>query len=285
MKKFNTRGERTLDLIITNLSNFYQSPVRFPPFGLADHFTIVTKPTLRPKTVTRKLFVQVRDLRVSSKVALGRYLSSIDWSVLDNLVSCQSKLDFFTNILKAGIDTIMPLKTVRIHINDAPWMTAQLKDLINCRQKALAQGNQALFKFYRNRVNKERKFCRANYYQSKVKEYEGTNPRLWWSKCKRLCGMTRKPSGVCKSRNPTRNTRNTPGTPGTPPGTPGTHPEHPEPYPEHPEPYPEHPEPHPEHPEPHPEPHPEHLKPHPEHAGIRAMKQRTCFSINSRVSH
>ena len=62
---------------------------------------------------------------------------------------------------------------------------------------------------------------------------------------------------------------------GTPPGTyPEPHPEHPEPYPEHPEPYPEHPEPHPEHPE-----------PHPEHAGIRAMKQRTCFSINSRVSH
>ena len=85
---------------------------------------------------------------------------------------------------------------------------------------------------------------------------------------------------------------------GTPPGTPGTHPEHPEPHPEHPEPYPEHPEPHPEHPEPHPEhpepypehpehpePHPEHPEPHLEHAGIRAMKQRTCFSINSRVSH
>ena len=68
---------------------------------------------------------------------------------------------------------------------------------------------------------------------------------------------------------------------GTPPGTPGTHPEHPEPHPEHPEPHPEHPEPHPEHPEPY----PEHPEPHPEHAGIRAMKQRTCFSINSRVSH
>ena len=68
---------------------------------------------------------------------------------------------------------------------------------------------------------------------------------------------------------------------GTPPGTPGTHPEHPEPHPEHPEPYPEHPEPHPEPPESH----PEHPEPHPEHAGIQAMKQRTCFSINSRVSH
>jgi hypothetical protein len=42
-------------------------------------------------------------------------------------------------------------------------------------------------------------------------------------------------SGVCKSRNPTRNTRNpperpgtSPGTPGTPPGTPGTPPGTPE---------------------------------------------------------
>ena len=34
--------------------------------------------------------------------------------------------------------------------------------------------------------------------------------------------------GVCKSRNPTRNTRNPPGTPGTPPGTPGTLPGTPE---------------------------------------------------------
>jgi hypothetical protein len=68
---------------------------------------------------------------------------------------------------------------------------------------------------------------------------------------------------------------------GKPPGTPGTYPEHPEPHPEHPEPYPEHPEPYPEHPEPY----PEHPEPHLEHAGIRAMKQHTCFSINSRVSH
>ena len=75
-------------------------------------------------------------------------------------------------------------------------MTAHLKDLINCHQKALAQGDQALFMFYRNHMNKERKFCRAIYYQSRVKEYEGTNPRLWWSKCKQLCGMTCKPSEI-----------------------------------------------------------------------------------------
>ena len=56
----------------------------------------------------------------------------------------------------------------------------------------------------------------------------------------------------------------TPGTPGTPPGTPGTPPGTPGTLLGTPGTHPE---------------------PHPEHAGIRAMKQRTCFSINSRVSH
>ena len=37
--KFPTRGERTLDLILTNLNKFYQAPTKDPPFGLSDHYT------------------------------------------------------------------------------------------------------------------------------------------------------------------------------------------------------------------------------------------------------
>ena len=35
------------------------------------------------------------------------------------------------------MDTIMPAKIIKLHINDAPWMTSHLKHLIKCRQKAL----------------------------------------------------------------------------------------------------------------------------------------------------
>ena len=181
--KFHTRGERTLDLVLTNLGNYYQCPLQCPPFGLSDHCTIVVKPAFRLKNSTEKKLVQVRDLRASSKAALGRYISFIDWSVLDVFDSCQSKLEFFTGIIKSGLDIIMPLKTVKIHSQDVPWMTAHLKDLMNRRQKAYTQGNRILFQFYRNRVNRERKTCRAKYYQSKMKGCKDTNPRLWWSEC------------------------------------------------------------------------------------------------------
>ena len=51
----------------------------------------------------------------------------------------------------------IPIKTVRIHRNDAPWITGKLKSLIRLRQKAYEQNNNTLYKFYRNLVNKERK--------------------------------------------------------------------------------------------------------------------------------
>ena len=42
--KFPTRGARTLDLILTNVAIYYDTPQSFPPFGLSDHSTIVMCP-------------------------------------------------------------------------------------------------------------------------------------------------------------------------------------------------------------------------------------------------
>ena len=68
-------------------------------------------------------------------------------------------------------------------------MTGHLKSLIRLRQKAYNQNNYFLFKFYRNRVNRERKLCKSNYYQAKVNDLNGIDSRKWWSECRRLCGM------------------------------------------------------------------------------------------------
>lgn len=87
----------------------------------------------------------------------------------------------------------MPKKTIKIHTNDAPWVTGHLKALIQKRQQAFAQKRSVVFKFYRNRVNRERKRCKSNYYQRKLEDLKENEPKKWWSECKRLCGMS-KPS-------------------------------------------------------------------------------------------
>ena len=56
--------------------------------------------------------------------------------------------------------------------NDHPWIKEKLRNLIKLRQQAFASGNLTLFKFYRNKVNRQRKIYRANYYTTKVNAVE-----------------------------------------------------------------------------------------------------------------
>ena len=116
--------------------------------------------------------VKLRDARPSNRMALGRVLSTIDWSCLDLINSCEEKLAFFNKIISDSLNFIMPVKTRTVHNNDALWMSDKLKRSIKKRQRALQSGNGSKFR-YRNVVNVERKKCKAAYYDNKIyKELE-----------------------------------------------------------------------------------------------------------------
>ena len=59
---FPTRGSNTLDLILTNLHEFYNSPVQCPSFGLSDHMTIDLQPKTRSQQPKQRLRIKSRDL-------------------------------------------------------------------------------------------------------------------------------------------------------------------------------------------------------------------------------
>ena len=70
-------------------------------------------------------------------------------------------------------------------------LSGHLKHVIKCRQKAFKDNCPTQFKFYRNQVNIERKYAKAKYYDAKVKDLKNTELKKWWSKCKKLCGMSK----------------------------------------------------------------------------------------------
>ena len=188
--KLPTRGQVTLDKILTNMAEFFSPAEIYPPFGLSDHNTVLVRPKEREIGQSSRKFVTVRDTRASNKAALGRYLSSIDWaSTINSKDNCTGKLDTLTDLIKIGLNHIMPEKVIKVHINDAPWMSTKLKDLIRMRQVAFySNKNSIQFKFYRNAVNRERKLCKAKYYASKVQDLKGANPRQWWKEVKKISG-------------------------------------------------------------------------------------------------
>ena len=77
------------------------------------------------------------------------------------------------------MDHIMPVKHHRIHVNDAPLITAEFKNLGRLRQQAFINGDKESYSLYHNAVNRERKWLRGKYFASKVDNPKSTKPSLF----------------------------------------------------------------------------------------------------------
>ena len=175
-----TRAERILDLIITNIPQSYgkDTLVMYPPFGQSDNNMVVLHAKERLPNTPNQRTVKKRDTRPSKKNELGRYLSAIDWSIVESTVSSEDKLRLLIDFINVGLDTIMPVKQVKLHNNDPPWITAAFKNLIKLRQKAFSKGDTQLYRSYRNSVNGETKLCRSKLFFSKILQLKETKPKL-----------------------------------------------------------------------------------------------------------
>ena len=96
-----TRGDNTLDLVLTNLDPSYLSDpiIAFPPFDISDHSVIAVCPRLRDLKPNQKKVIYKSDMRPSRKAMFGTYLSEIDRSFLDSLESVDIKKQLLTDIL------------------------------------------------------------------------------------------------------------------------------------------------------------------------------------------
>ena len=187
---FPTRGRNTLDLVLTNLKKFYEEPTKMSAFGLSDHITIEVKAKTIAQVKSTKSIKQLSDLRPSKRYAVRAYLQQVNVSNLIDLVpSCEAKVKMLETIVSIGINSIMPMKSKTVVSNEPPWITSSLKNLIQLRQNALKSRNTVEFNRLRNLVNRERKHCRAKYYEAKVKHLKDCKPSDWWKEVKKLSGM------------------------------------------------------------------------------------------------
>ena len=113
--KVPTRKKATLDLILTNMHEYYSPPQAYPPFGLSDHNVVVATPIDGKRNINNKKVTMRYDLRTSNKAALGRYLTQRNWPLLFTpLVSCEEKWQVFQDVIHSGLDTIMLAKPIMI---------------------------------------------------------------------------------------------------------------------------------------------------------------------------
>ena len=141
---FLIRRDRNLDQIFTNISSLYTYPSRLPPLWLSDHHSVLIEANVRDKNLKPQYnTIKARNKPPSKKASLQHFVC------LEQ--TCEQKLQTLTDVKNYWLDTIMSIRSIRVHEKDRPWISVQLKDLIACRQQALASGNRTLYKILRKK--------------------------------------------------------------------------------------------------------------------------------------
>ena len=139
-----TRQGVILDIIITNLYPYYNSPTLAPPIQPdnpdmgkpSDHWVPICTPHTDRFKPPRRTFrtVKFRPLPASSISKFGEWIVSEKWENISRNCSPSEQAQEFQSILQDKLDLFLPVKTFKISSQDKPWITKELK--IIHRQKS-----------------------------------------------------------------------------------------------------------------------------------------------------
>ena len=76
----------------------------------------------------------------------------------------------------------------RVHTSDRPWITKKLKTLIRKQQLTFHRHGRDsnCYKLLREKVQKEIRSAKQNFYEHKVSDLEQSNIKNWWKHIRRL---------------------------------------------------------------------------------------------------
>ena len=119
-------------------------------------------------------------------------LRNADWSGCLNSLCINSAWKSFQEVFMSVLDNIAPVKEVRIKQRTEEWMTSDILDLIHCRDKFLYNfkkfGNHddyVNFNKLRNKVQREIKRAKSEFFSGKIEENK-KNPKKLWQHIKEL---------------------------------------------------------------------------------------------------
>ena len=113
-------------------------------------------------------------------------LKNVDGNVFYNSTCVNTAWTHFKTSFLSSLNTVAPIKEIRLKIRTEPWMTAEILDLIKTRDEFLYKfkkhNPQEGYKKYckmRNKVLREISITKADFFSNKVEENKLDSKKLW----------------------------------------------------------------------------------------------------------
>ena len=149
-----TRKNEILDIILTNLYPYYNSPIILPPVqpdvagqGVpSDHSVPLVVPHTDPSIPPQRHYrtIITRPLPDSKVRNFGQWITSEKWDCVNACEGDPSQQVYnFEKIVQQKLDEFLPQKIVKIGIEDKPFMTNELKKLKRLRMREYVRNGKS----------------------------------------------------------------------------------------------------------------------------------------------
>ncbi len=138
-----TGKSSTIDLLYTNAKEAYTA-TPLPPLGKLDHNLVKLQPTYIP--LVKRLPVTTRQVRgwsPDAEEALRDCFQTTDWDVIvgSHGEDVEGAAQCITDYMNFCVDTVVPVRTVRCFANNKPWVTKEVKAVLNRKKQAFRSRN------------------------------------------------------------------------------------------------------------------------------------------------
>ena len=175
-----------IDVILTN-NNTHVQHTKVIPLSMSDHDCVICTRKINhqkipPRTVT------CRDYSKYNHTELSIELEEHDWNPLYSENNGNTCWSYLKNVLTTKIDCHAPKIQKQIKGKPCPWLTIELKSLMNTRDKARRKARKSKkgfdwsnYKRLRNQCNNKIRQAKRSYYNNLISENH-KNPAKFW-KC------------------------------------------------------------------------------------------------------
>lgn len=150
------------------------SATSLPPLGKSNHNLVFLQPTYKP--CVRKLPVTTRTFRkwtLEGSKSLKDCFECTEWNVLLEAEENSSDMDIngmvgrVTDYINFCWDIVIPGRTVRCFANNKPWITGDIKALLNQKKQAFKEGDWDKIRCVQHELKKSLRQAKLDY-KSKV---------------------------------------------------------------------------------------------------------------------
>ena len=142
--------------------------------GLSDHNIIHCSRKIKRSTSGKHKNIKIRSLKKYNTASFVEELNKIDWTKCNETKPVNVNWNCFRKLFTGVLDIVTSLKEIRVKQNTEPWMSAEIlnliKELLLKYRKSNNSENNKKFCIIRNKVQREVKSARSNYFSDKIEE-------------------------------------------------------------------------------------------------------------------